>query len=63
MDLRRGSQATVNRVVSFPSSHAKSVTTIAEIAQVTTISANGDTHVGNLIACRRQYPPRQNPPP
>ncbi|KAJ2917939.1 hypothetical protein MD484_g2473, partial [Candolleomyces efflorescens] len=50
MDLRRGSQAAVDRVVSFLSSHAKTVTTTAEIAQVATISANGDTHVGNLIA-------------
>ncbi|EMD31541.1 hypothetical protein CERSUDRAFT_144847 [Gelatoporia subvermispora B] len=50
MDLRRGSQAAVDRVVEFLSSHAKTITTTAEIAQVATISANGDTHVGNLIA-------------
>jgi chaperonin GroEL len=30
--------------------HTKTITTTAEIAQVATISANGDTHVGNLIA-------------
>ncbi|KAJ7471740.1 chaperonin Cpn60/TCP-1 family [Mycena latifolia] len=50
MDLRRGSQAAVDRVVQFLSSHTKTITTTAEIAQVATISANGDTHVGNLIA-------------
>jgi len=50
MDLRRGSQAAVERVVEFLSKNTKTVTTTAEIAQVATISANGDTHVGNLIA-------------
>ncbi|KAJ8521656.1 hypothetical protein ONZ45_g1681 [Pleurotus djamor] len=50
MDLRRGSQAAVDKVVEFLSSNAKTITTTAEIAQVATISANGDTHVGNLIA-------------
>ncbi|CAL1713840.1 unnamed protein product [Somion occarium] len=50
MDLRRGSQAAVDRVVEFLSHHTKTITTTAEIAQVATISANGDTHVGNLIA-------------
>ncbi|KAI0065068.1 chaperonin GroL [Artomyces pyxidatus] len=50
MDLRRGSQAAVERVVEFLSKNTKTITTTAEIAQVATISANGDTHVGNLIA-------------
>ncbi|KAJ7621819.1 chaperonin Cpn60/TCP-1 family [Mycena rosella] len=50
MDLRRGSQAAVDRVVQFLSAQTKTITTTAEIAQVATISANGDTHVGNLIA-------------
>ncbi|PPQ71106.1 hypothetical protein CVT26_011585 [Gymnopilus dilepis] len=50
MDLRRGSQAAVDRVVEFLSANTKTVTTTSEIAQVATISANGDTHVGNLIA-------------
>jgi chaperonin GroEL len=50
MDLRRGSQAAVDRVVEFLSSQTQTITTTAEIAQVATISANGDTHVGNLIA-------------
>ncbi|KIK92160.1 hypothetical protein PAXRUDRAFT_830223 [Paxillus rubicundulus Ve08.2h10] len=50
MDLRRGSQAAVDRVVEFLAAHTKTITTTAEIAQVATISANGDIHVGNLIA-------------
>ncbi|KAH9837776.1 uncharacterized protein C8Q71DRAFT_796239 [Rhodofomes roseus] len=33
MDLRRGSQAAVERVVKFLSSHAKTITTTTEIAQ------------------------------
>ena len=40
----------MDKGVEFLSSQAKKVTTSAEIAQVATISANGDTHVGNLIA-------------
>lgn len=50
MDLRRGSRAAVDRVVEFLSAQTKTITTTSEIAQVATISANGDTHVGNLIA-------------
>jgi chaperonin GroEL len=50
MDLRRDSQAAVDRVVEFLSANTKTITTTAEIAQVPTISANGDVHVGNLIA-------------
>jgi chaperonin GroEL len=50
MDLHRVSQAAVDHVVSFLSANTKTITTTAEIAQVATISANGDVHVGNLIA-------------
>lgn len=46
MDLHQGSQAAVDRVVEFLATNTK---TITEISQVTTISANGDVHVGNLI--------------
>jgi chaperonin GroEL len=46
MDLRRGSKAAVD----FLATNTKTITTTAEIAQVATISANGDVHVGNLIA-------------
>jgi chaperonin GroEL len=50
MDLRRGTQAAVDAVVDFLQKNKKDITTSAEIAQVATISANGDTHVGNLIS-------------
>ncbi len=50
MDLRRGAQAAVDRVVEFLSKNTKTITTSEEIAQVATISANGDVHVGQLIA-------------
>jgi chaperonin GroEL len=48
MDLRRGSQAAVDRVIEFLSVN---MTMTAEIARVATIiSANGDMHVGDLSA-------------
>lgn len=50
MDLRRGSQAAVEAVVEFLQANKKEITTSEEIAQVATISANGDTHIGNLLA-------------
>ena len=49
MDLRRGSQAAVEAVIEFLQKQ-KEITTSEEIAQVATISANGDTHIGNLLA-------------
>ena len=50
MDLRRGSQAAVDAVVSFLRQNKREITTSEEIAQVATISANGDKHIGRLIA-------------
>jgi chaperonin GroEL len=50
IDLRRGSQSPLNHIVSFLSANTKTITTTAEIARVATISANGDTHVGDLIS-------------
>ena len=50
MDLRRGVQAAVEIVVKFLQTNSKVITTSEEIAQVATISANGDKHVGALIA-------------
>mgnify|MGYP001759214285 FL=1 len=50
MDLRRGCQSAVDEVIKFLESHKREVTTSEEIAQVATISANGDSHVGTLIA-------------
>jgi chaperonin GroEL len=50
MDLRRGIDMAVTRVVEELRSKAKKVTSNEEIAQVGTISANGDTEVGRIIA-------------
>ncbi|KAG2107134.1 chaperonin Cpn60/TCP-1 family [Suillus discolor] len=49
MDLCRGAQAAVQKVVQFLEANTKTITTTAEIAQVATISANGDEHIGGLI--------------
>ena len=48
MHLPRGSQATVDRALSFLSANTKTINTTAEIAQVATISTKGDVHVRNL---------------
>ncbi|KAF0464639.1 heat shock protein 60 [Gigaspora margarita] len=50
MDLRRGVQLAVDAIVQFLRNNSRVITTSEEIAQVATISANGDTHVGKLIA-------------
>ncbi|KAL2127619.1 hypothetical protein VTI74DRAFT_10398 [Chaetomium olivicolor] len=50
MDLRRGIQAAVDSVVEYLQQHKRDITTSEEIAQVATISANGDEHIGKLIA-------------
>jgi chaperonin GroEL len=50
MDLRRGTQAAVEAVVNFLQQNKKEITTSEEIAQVATISANGDNHIGSLLA-------------
>src|SRR5438445_208501 len=50
MDLKRGVDKAVAKVVEEIKHSAKKVTTNAEISQVGTISANGDTEVGEMIA-------------
>ncbi|OCF36576.1 hsp60-like protein [Kwoniella heveanensis CBS 569] len=50
MDLRRGAQKAVDKVLEVLESNKRVITTSEEIAQVATISANGDTHVGAIIA-------------
>jgi chaperonin GroEL len=50
MDLKRGVDKAVAKIVEEIRNSAKKVTTNAEIAQVGTISANGDTEVGEMIA-------------
>ena len=50
MDLKRGIDLAVNAVVEELKSKSKKVTSSEEIAQVGTISANGDQEIGKMIA-------------
>jgi chaperonin GroEL len=50
MDLKRGVDKAVTKVVEEIKKSSKKVTTNAEIAQVGAISANGDKEVGDMIA-------------
>src|ERR1700742_4654327 len=50
MDLKRGIDKAVTKVVAEIKATSKKVTTNDEIAQVGTISANGDVEVGEMIA-------------
>jgi chaperonin GroEL len=50
MDLRRGAQKAVDKVLAVLEANKRDITTSEEIAQVATISANGDKHVGSIIA-------------
>jgi chaperonin GroEL len=50
MDLKRGIDLAVEAVVKDIQSRSKKIASNAEIAQVGTISANGDTNIGNMIA-------------
>ena len=50
MDLKRGVDKAVAKVVEEIKNSSRKVTTNAEIAQVGTISANGDQEVGDMIA-------------
>src|SRR3954466_4407323 len=50
MDLKRGIEIAVHAVVRDIEKRAKPVASSAEVAQVGTISANGDTAIGKMIA-------------
>jgi len=50
MDLKRGIDAAVEKIVEDLAARAKKVAGTAEIAQVGTISANGDKEIGDMIA-------------
>src|SRR5213595_3923887 len=50
MDLKRGVDLAVNAIVEDLKKHSKAVTSNEEIAQVGTISANGDAEIGRFIA-------------
>jgi len=50
MDLKRGVDMAVENVVATLHKRAKKVSTSAEVAQVGTISANGDKEIGEMLA-------------
>jgi chaperonin GroEL len=50
MDLKRGIDLAVEAVVKNLTKNAKKITSNSEIAQVATISANGDTEIGRFLA-------------
>ena len=50
MDLKRGVDLAVNAIVEHLKSNSKKVTSNEEIAQVGTISANGDFEIGKFLA-------------
>ncbi len=50
MDLKRGVDLAVDAIVEDLKKHSKAVTSNEEIAQVATISANGDSEIGRFIA-------------
>jgi chaperonin GroEL len=50
MDLKRGVDLAVTAIVADLQKHSKKVTSNEEIAQVGTISANGDAEIGRFIA-------------
>ncbi|MBN8533766.1 MAG: chaperonin GroEL [Rhizobiales bacterium] len=54
MDLKRGIDMAVEAVVSDLKKNSKKVTSNDEVAQVGTISANGDSSVGKMIASAMQ---------
>ncbi|MGF1462805.1 MAG: chaperonin GroEL [Maricaulaceae bacterium] len=50
MDLKRGVDKAVAQVVEDIKGHAKTISASSEIAQVGTISANGEVEIGDMIA-------------
>ena len=50
MDLKRGIDVAVEAIVKDLQAHAKKITSNEEIAQIGTISANGDTEIGRFLA-------------
>ncbi len=50
MDLKRGVDKAVAEVVKYLEASTKKITTSAEVAQVGTLSANGESEIGEMIA-------------
>src|SRR4051812_4681157 len=50
MDLKRGIDKAVSQIVAELEAKTKKITTSAEVAQVGTLSANGESEIGEMIA-------------
>src|SRR5690554_5176638 len=50
MDLKRGAQLAVNRVLEVLTNISRDISTKDEVQQVGTISANGEVEIGQLLA-------------
>ncbi|MCL2469371.1 MAG: chaperonin GroEL [Alphaproteobacteria bacterium] len=61
MDLKRGIDAAVEKVVEDLAARAKKVSGKVEIAQVGTISANGDKEIGDMIATAMERVGHESP--
>ncbi len=61
MDLKRGIEAAVEKIVDDIKARSKKVASNAEIAQVGTISANGDKEIGDMIAQAMQKVGHESP--
>ena len=61
MDLKRGIDAAVEKVIEDLAARAKKVASKTEIAQVGTISANGDKEIGDMIATAMEKVGHESP--
>ncbi len=61
MDLKRGIDAAVEKIVEDLAARAKKVASKTEIAQVGTISANGDKEIGDMIATAMEKVGHESP--
>ncbi len=61
MDLKRGMEAAVEKVVEDLAARSKKVASKTEIAQVGTISANGDKEIGDMIAAAMEKVGHESP--
>ena len=61
MDLKRGIDAAVEKVIEDLASRSKKVASKTEIAQVGTISANGDKEIGDMIATAMEKVGHESP--
>lgn len=61
MDLKRGIDAAVEKIIEDLAARAKKVASKTEIAQVGTISANGDKEIGDMIATAMEKVGHESP--